>query len=116
MRIAAFVEPRSHKSMPFLDDDEGMDADALQARGHQQRCVDAGSHLLVQHLVGQPDALSGFHEVGRRFAIDDALSTKRLVNGSHLIAHTVAVLCLIGIERRAARPFLQIFCRRSVHG
>ena len=104
-------EPGAYQRVTLQNDDDGVDAYLLEAGGHQERSVDTRAELLGQHLVGESQPLAELLEVGRWRTVDDALLAQRLVEGSHLLAHAVAVLRLVLVERRRAGQLLQLSAR-----
>ena len=88
--------------MVFQQHQDRMHATSLQARSHEQRGIDTSTHLVVQHLIHQTDALTVF-ESGRWCVIDDASSCQCLIDRTHDGTHAVRVLRLVFVESIAPR-------------
>ena len=100
--------------MSLLQNQQGMQADCLQARRIEQSQIQTGPHLLLQYCVTQAYPLSEALEAGGRHRVNDVLLLKGAIDSRRLKKDTVGVSGLIGVEGGIPSPFFQKLCGAAV--
>ena len=102
-----FFQPDAGENMIVLEQKQRIQSRRLEAGRVEQRQVKTGAQARSRHRVAEAHALPRRLETGRRHGVDDVQLLNRAVQSGRLPEHAVGILRLIGVERRAARPFFQ---------
>ena len=95
-------KPGAGKSMAASHHHEG-----IQAAHVQHRHIQASTEFPTEYLLHKPDTLPLGFETGRYGSIGDSFRSDDIVQGGHLLLHSVRIASLVLVQRRAAGPFLQ---------
>ena len=91
-------QPAACESMPFGDDDEGIQSDGFEAGSIKQCHIQTGSELLCQYGICQTDTLPVLFEAGGNGAVNNLLFGEGGVDGCHLLSHTVRIAALVFVQ------------------